>query len=1246
MKNLKIFGYVLLSMVAVIYLAFLVVVPNVIKVDKYKPEIQKLVKDNTGFELDFGKVDIITTPILEAGIKAKDIKVKLPDGSVLFSADSVKGKVFLPSLLALSVRVSCVEVEAPKLNAEIENSEKFKFAKAYEDVVNKQRQERRLQPRKPIIQEEQSLVDVSKIKIFVPNVKINNYQAVIDDVKASHKLTLKGEKLRAGYFNGKVAKLKTYAEMFSDEDKNITANIDINTFIPEFSTEVEEVDDEAVFALPFINPVKTYRDYSLKSNIDTKLKIRTKKGNRLWAKGYFNIGDTTVTLAGLELPKSYFNVVAKGQTAEFDTNLYVTDKENLKLFGLVNYSKKPYIDFSLKSSQVHFANILTIAKAYLDTVHIKNDIDNMSASGYLLSNFRLKTDFRNLESDGKFVIREGNVSVKNIGLLFNDINANLLFDDNIFRVENTHVLINNRPLHVSGKIDSDSIAQINVSADRIPLPELYLAFAPKDVKRSYNLSSGFLTLKAKVTGEIKDIAAMFKADVENLNLADRAGNFVITNDLFRLGVANISGEIYGKLKNKGFRFNIPATSSVIYDDLLVADINSDNIIVNDSTIGLNKVSNIVLNGRINDYISQPAVSFVLDGVLADSDLKTLVGPQVAPYLDSKGSIPVKANFESKGKKSKLVLQLQSSPNSYITPVKFDDFVGKQLLVQLLAELNGDTLNIYKTGLYLRKPNAPFRDNLSLNLLNAQQVVGIRSMLSNLSTDPFINIFKVTVPNDLKGSICAFPKSSFTTGGQLFVFGKVGAPRINGNFNIRNLQIPEILTSIRHIFLGLATNDVRLNINDVNANGSDFNVNVRSTWEQLADMKIADVKVNSRLINLDKLMQVSDALTKTLPQPAPTQTKVAAQAPVEIPVEVLGGDINLRRITTGNIVVRNTTGKISLFKNIFYLNNLRTLPMDGVVNGDVSVNLVSMLINTKLRGTNFDVEKVLLDAMNMKDTLAGTLDFVADLSLQGLTMEEQMTSLKGFVDFNVKDGQLGPFGKFENFLMAENLRENAFFSSTIGSVITNIVTIDTSRFSELYGHMTFDNGFANIAPIKSHGNVMSLFIAGKVGLLDSSADMKLRGKLGSTFSDSLGPLANINPVNLVKNTPGLNIVAAKTFAIFCEELSQEEMDAIPELGAGKSDEYATKFQIVLRGDTRKPLKLIKSFKWLALDSEIQSAKDFVDTMPIPQPGEENMSVEQLVELRAQQAAGLVETPKTQVKKEKKSFFARFRKDKEE
>ena len=38
-------------------------------------------------------------------------------------------------------------------------------------------------------------------------------------------------------------------------------------------------------------------------------------------------------------------------------------------------------------------------------------------------------------------------------------------------------------------------------------------------------------------------------------------------------------------------------------------------------------------------------------------------------------------------------------------------------------------------------------------------------------------------------------------------------------------------------------------------------------------------------------------------------------------------------------------------------------------------------------------------------------------------------------------------------------------------------------------------------------------------------------------------------------------------------------------------YFTKFQIVLRGDVAKPLKLVKSFKWLALQADMDKAESF-------------------------------------------------------
>ena len=103
---------------------------------------------------------------------------------------------------------------------------------------------------------------------------------------------------------------------------------------------------------------------------------------------------------------------------------------------------------------------------------------------------------------------------------------------------------------------------------------------------------------------------------------------------------------------------------------------------------------------------------------------------------------------------------------------------------------------------------------------------------------------------------------------------------------------------------------------------------------------------------------------------------------------------------------------------------------------------------------------------------------------------------------------------------------------------------------------------------------------------------------------------------MKITPGLNVIMAQAFSLFCEQVTQEELAAIPPLG-DSVENLATKFQIVLNGDVAKPLTLLKSFKWLALSSEIEQAQGFVSSLPDPSiMGDvENATVEEI--LKAQE-----------------------------
>ena len=483
------------------------------------------------------------------------------------------------------------------------------------------------------------------------------------------------------------------------------------------------------------------------------------------------------------------------------------------------------------------------------------------------------------------------------------------------------------------------------------------------------------------------------------------------------------------------------------------------------------------------------------------------------------------------------------------------------------------------------------------MADTKEILGANGTITALNTpEPFINIFDIIIPQTFKTKLYAFKDSSLTVDGGLFVFGKATSPRMRGHFRVSDSHISDLYLTLKELYLDFKGKELDVNVDKLVLNGSDINAKTNISLVPSSVLNINNVKVNSNLINVDKLMKVADAATKLVPPAQQTTTK---PVPVDIPVLIKTGTIDMKRIIATPIEITNTTGLIALRNNIFYLNNLRTHTFDGTVRGNINVNLANNGLGIKVQGANLDAEKALLALANLKDTLTGKASFKADIGLSGVTMEEQMKSLKGKVDFKLEDGQLGPFGKIENLILAENIRESEFFKTTIGQVINSITSVDTSHYDRVEGSLAFKDGVTTMESITSLGPVLSLHIAGNMDLLANQIDMKLRGRLGSQVSDMLGPLAYLNPINLVKNTPGMNVLAAKAFFLFCESVTTEEMNAIPLL-VNSNDDTATKFQVVVRGDVAKPLTLIKSFKWLAEQSQIDSAQSFASMLPEPKP----------------------------------------------
>ena len=114
-----------------------------------------------------------------------------------------------------------------------------------------------------------------------------------------------------------------------------------------------------------------------------------------------------MNLSGYQLPECYAKFRFSGTNVETDTNLYVTKNQHFQALGKFNYGHNPSVDMALKSQKIYFNDVIVLAKAFLDTLHIKNEMGDLKGRGYILANANIKTNLKKIKSNGSIIVREG-----------------------------------------------------------------------------------------------------------------------------------------------------------------------------------------------------------------------------------------------------------------------------------------------------------------------------------------------------------------------------------------------------------------------------------------------------------------------------------------------------------------------------------------------------------------------------------------------------------------------------------------------------------------------------------------------------------------------------------------------------------------------------------------------------------------------------------------------------------------------
>ena len=1157
------------------------IVPPFINLDDYKADIQKLVLDNSKLTLNYDKLKIYTTPLLSIGVIVEGLDIKLPDNSSLISTPKIKAGIALPSLLTLTVKTANCYIDNPNINLEIVNDEQYKIVAIVEELINELNSKPKTPaaPNPPIVDE-----IIKRIRIKVPSIKIVDYSANIVDLKNSHKLTLKGNKIDLGYSSAKnIAKVNADLKLLSDDKENINALVKFSTSIPKVEATSEQKDPDEKIAIPFVNPVKIYQTYDLKMNLDSRLAIRDTQKRGFVAYGYANIDNLNLKLSDIRLPDSYLHAKFQGKNIKYDSNIAAKDNEKISLNGDFKFGKRPRMRTSIVTDEIHFSNLLDMFEGLLDSLNIKNNLSAIKATGYLQANTLIKTNFKKLKSNGFIVVKDGSFinPIYNIGI--KDIAVNLLFDDNALNIKDTKATINGSKLAINGFIDSKANTDIKADVDSLSLPALYNAFAPKELKNAFLLNSANLTLHTNIKGKLNNLNAALKASLNNLSLVDSQKTMQVLNNEANIDLNANSSIVDIKFEDNGFKFNLPQLATNLKVNNLKVNIDNENINIMPFDIFYNDLSKLHLSGAINDYQKAFDIKLSAEGLIDTQNLRQTLGKEISYYVPSKGKLPVRVSVTGDSKKQNILAQIYADADNYISPIILNKLENKPSILQADVTLKGNKLKIKDSGLF-KLAASGFNSDLTANLDNAEKLVDFVTTIDN----NHINLLRLTLQDDLSGKISIFKNSKFNAKGKVLLNGKFDDLSFGGDVKISDIDMPEILTKASLVDLDFASKNLKLDIKNFDLNGSKINAFLKADLKPSSVFKISDINTESEYINVDKAMVVLEKLMKYMPPASPSSS--INSTPADIPL-VADGDFNIKKVTTGNMNIENIKGDLLIKNNELYIDNLNCNAFQGDIKGKVSVNLISSLIGAKLQGKNIDANQMLTDAANMKDTISGKTKFTTDITLKGATYLEQVQSLIGDVTFNITDGQYGPFAKLENFFLAENIRENPVFKNTIGVILSPITTIDSTHFEDLNGKLTFKDGIANLSSISSQGDILCILIKGNMDLVNNTLDSNVRVRLASAVSDMLGPIAMANPVNLIKNTPGLNIATAKLFSVFTQVVSETDYKEIPDFSSKHTDKNATKFQIILNGDVAKPLKLLKSFKWLALQEDMDKAEEF-------------------------------------------------------
>lgn len=1109
-----------------LYLAVIAAFPKYINSVQFKDLIEMEINKQTG--LHVGIENIIIKPALSPyiNIHANHIGLLYPDKKELLKIKDMTIKIKVLPILKKKIYLDKIIIERPIIAFTIDKDGNCTLDKYLK----------------------MNFIPQEKIAGFsfenhVPNIEINRYKIKAYDKMYKEPFLIEGKRLIAEQLvlkNG--IKFQTKGKISHNGKQYID-------YICDIESPVFKVTDR-IFAQ---NPFRYIEKYQINSNIISKLKIK-ENGKKPQLFGTTEINNLSFKIDNMILNKNHINCKFENDKIIINADLQTDKTNHLTAFGHYSYGKNKNIDLTVKAENANINTLKNTLETILNALNIKNIFSEYDAKGKINLNFKIKSDFKNLKSEGFAEIINADVSSKHFKYSVSGINSKINFENNSIKIENSKLFINNTPVIISGTIDSKTNLNILVKSQNLDAEKISKIFLPNEIKHQTGLK-GNLNFSAEIKGTAKSPKTIINAELNNITITNKKKDLL----KFEKGKLNYTESINkpkGELILNNTNILPLDLSNALKANNLTIYITSDGIEIPENTF-LYGETPFVATGKIIEYTSkEPKYEFSVIGKIASKPLYSYLkksGILKNIQMAAKGNLSVKGKIIGKGNNFSVKADVKADKNNYLSSLVIKELLNQPSVTIIDAGISNNNLTIKE--LSLNKAN----DDNTLN-----KIAALNGKIKDLN-NPILENIKFNVPKSMTFSIAQLQNSEVTIKSNLLINGKLKTPEIKGNLDVSNLTIPEYNVKSKTNEIILEDKNIKITIPKLEIGKSKFNItaNILPTLQDKYTIK--NLTLNSEYMDLD---EINESFSKMQSSPV--------YPGVSLPINAPYGKASIKIFRTGDLQAENVNCDISIANDILKMSNITGTAYKGSISGKSEYNFLHTSTLSEINGKKADLRLLIKALTGKDDETTGLVDYKVKINSIGTKRIQQQKTAKGYVEFTATRGMMGPLGQFEHFLYAQNLISQSIMKLTTMMVIKAVRPQNTGLYTIATGNIEINMGNAYLKPLTVEGPNMSLYMTGKINILNDLADLKIYGRISQQVEKVLGDLSNPVPQTIMSSSSETSIGN-----LFYEEynttIPKAITDAIPMLNP-QNGLSSRLFTVDIQG-APDSVKAVKSFKWI-------------------------------------------------------------------